>query len=143
MQYVIIGNGIAAQSAIKAIRENDKKNEILVISKEQYFNYSKPLISYLLAGQVSCKAMSYFDKTFYKDNNVTLILKKKAEKIDAQQKIVFLNDKKKISFDKLLIANGGTPIIPDIKGINFEGVFKSPLLPHGRIYRNISFELTE
>ena len=123
MEYVIVGNGIAAQSAIKAIRENDQQNKIIVISDEPFVNYSRPLISYLLAKQVKRKNMPYYDEVFYKENKAELILGKKAVKIELQAHIVLLDNGKKVNFDKLLIANGGIPIIPKIKGIDSCGVF--------------------
>lgn len=123
MQYIIIGNGVAATSAIEIIREIDKKSKITIISDEQYVNYSRPLISYFLKRKVILKKMFFREKDFYKDNKVELILNKKAIKLDVKQKFVILSDRRKIPFDKLLITTGGTPIIPDIKGGNYQGVF--------------------
>ena len=45
MKYVIIGSSIAAIGCIEGIRSVDKKSEITVISKEDTFIYSRPLIS--------------------------------------------------------------------------------------------------
>ena len=51
MQYVIIGNGPAAVSAVEAIRRYDSEGSITLFSKEKEFTYSRPLISYLLLGK--------------------------------------------------------------------------------------------
>jgi len=123
MRYVIIGNSASGIAAIEAIRESDKKGKITVISDEPHFNYSRPLISYLLGKKVPFEMKPYREKDFYKDNKVKLILNKKATKLDLKQKVVVLTGKQRIHFDKLLIATGGTPIIPEIKGSNLGGVF--------------------
>jgi len=123
MEYVIIGNGVASQSAIKAIRESDQKNRIIVISDESYISYSRPLISYFLGNQVKKKSISHLNEKFYEKNDVELILNNKAVKIDLKAQKVLLEDGKKIHFDKVLIAVGGKPIIPEIKGIQSAGVF--------------------
>jgi len=123
MNYVIIGNSAGGIAAIETIRECDKKGKITVISDEPHFNYSRPLISYLLGKKVTLEAMPYRDKGFYKDNEVKLILNKKATRLDLKQKVVVLTGKQMIHFDKLLIATGGTPIIPEIKGFDLDGVF--------------------
>ncbi|MBU4346704.1 MAG: FAD-dependent oxidoreductase, partial [Candidatus Omnitrophica bacterium] len=123
MNNVIIGNSAGGIAAVEAIRERDKKVKITVISEESYSNYSRPLISYLLGKKVNLEAMPYREKDFYKDNKIELILNKRAAKLDLKQKKVVLSDKKKIHFDKLLIATGGTPVIPEIKGCNLGGVF--------------------
>ncbi|HOL48210.1 MAG TPA: FAD-dependent oxidoreductase [bacterium] len=123
MKYVIIGNSIAATNAIKSIREFDKENKIILISDEEYINYSRPLISYLLAKKITKEKINYLSTDFYEKNKVDLILKKKAVKILINEKSILLNDNTKINYDKLLLTTGGTPIIPQIKGINTNGIF--------------------
>lgn len=123
MNYVIIGNSASGIAAIEAIRECDNKGKITVISDEPHFNYSRPLISYLLGKKVTLEAMPCREKDFYRNNGVKLILNKKATKLDLKQKTVVLTDKRKIPFDKLLISTGGIPIIPEIKGSDLESIF--------------------
>lgn len=123
MRYVIVGNSASATAAVEAIRECDKKGLITIISDEPYINYSRPLISYFLGRKLSREKISYRGKEFYRDNNVELILNKKAKRLNVRQKELTLIDNQKIKFDKLLIATGGIPIIPEIKGINLNGVF--------------------
>lgn len=123
MNYVIVGNSASGIAAIESIREYDKSSKITVISDEPYFNYSRPLISYLLSKKVNLKAMPYRGKDFYKDNKVKLILNKRAAKLELKEKYVILSDRQKIYFDKVLISTGGVPIIPEIKGYNLSGVF--------------------
>ena len=122
MKYTIIGNSTAAIGAVEAIRKNDQKSPITIISDEPYLTYSRPLISYLLQGKIDKEKMYYRDKDFYKRNNIKTYLGKKAVKIDTKNKYVFLENKKKIPYNKLLIATGGTPIVPPIKGLDRENV---------------------
>ena len=121
--YVIIGNSVASIAAVEAIRDQDKDGTITIISDEPHLAYSRPLISCLLAGKVSEESMLYRDRNFYKINKVELLSGKKAIALDPKKKLVTLADKKKISFDKLLIATGGTPIFPKVRGKNLEGIF--------------------
>jgi NAD(P)H-nitrite reductase large subunit len=123
MNYVIIGNSASGITAAQAIRECDRKNRITIFSDEPYFNYSRPLISYFLGKKVDLDRMAYRGKDFYRDNKVELLLNRKAAKLNPEKKLVILSDGQKIWFDKLLIATGGTPIIPEIKGSDLDGVF--------------------
>ncbi len=123
VNYVIIGNSASGTAAIQAIRECDKKNKITVISDEPHFNYSRPLISYLLGKKVDVDRISYCGKDFYKDNKVELILNRNAKRLGLKTKHVILSDRRKIPFNKLLIAAGGTPVIPKVKGLGSDGVF--------------------
>lgn len=123
MNYVIIGNSGSGVAAVEGIREYDKRSKITVISDEPYFNYSRPLISYLLGKKVTVEKMAYREKNFYNTNRVDLILDNRATKLDLKKKYVILADSQKIPFEKLLITTGGAPIIPEIKGRNLNGVF--------------------
>ncbi|MFH1798479.1 MAG: FAD-dependent oxidoreductase [Candidatus Omnitrophota bacterium] len=123
MRYVIIGNSASGIAAVEGIREIDKEGGIVIISGESHFNYSRPLISYYLGKKIDFASLSYRGKEFYKKNGVELLLNSIAEKISINKKQVILSDGKRISFDKLLIATGGTPIIPEIKGGKAAGVF--------------------
>ena len=125
MKYVIIGNSVAGIAAVESIREIDKDGTITIISDEQYLNYSRPLISYLLAKKISSDKIYYKEESFYEKNNVELLLNTKAVKLElsSDKRQVILANKKAIDFDKLLISTGGIPTIPEIKGTNINGVF--------------------
>lgn len=122
-EYLIIGNSAAGAACIEGIRKIDKTGSITVISDENIFNYSRPLISYFLAGKVKKRAMPFRYKKFYSRNNVKLILGNMAEKLDIKKRITYLSQEGKVVFNKLLIATGGSPIIPKIKGSRLDGVF--------------------
>ncbi|MFH1310404.1 MAG: FAD-dependent oxidoreductase [Candidatus Omnitrophota bacterium] len=123
MKYVIIGNSASGIAAVSSIREYDKTGKITIISSEPYLNYSRPLISYLLAKKIGRNQILYRDKDFYKKNKVDLVLKRKAVKLNLKRKRVLLDNKQEVPFDKLLIATGGKPINPEVKGIDAKGVF--------------------
>lgn len=118
LKYVIIGNSVAAVGAVEAIRKNDKKGRIVIISNEKYHTYSRPLISYLLMGKTDEEKMKYRDNNFYVENMCELMLEKTAQRIDIGQKQVILDDGEYVSYDNLLIATGSSPFIPPIKGLN-------------------------
>ena len=117
-KYLIIGNSVAGVNAIEAIREVDTDGKIVVVSDEDILNYSRPLISYYLGNKISREKLSFRDENFYKENKVKVLLKTKALKLDTGKKEVDLNTGNKIKFQKLLIATGGKPIIPSIKGMD-------------------------
>ena len=58
------------------------------------------------------------------------------EKIDRQAKIISGHDQEQnifeLPYDKLLIATGGAPIVPNLPGFNLEGVMALKSLEHGR-----------
>ena len=123
MNYTIIGNSAAAIGAVEAIRSHDRKGEIIVVSREPHRVYSRPLITYLLAGQVGENRMFYREKDFYKRNNIQTFLEREVKAIQLEQRRLILEDGETLDFEKLLIATGGSPIAPQVKGSNLKGVF--------------------
>lgn len=116
-KYVIIGNSAGAVGCIEAIRKNDTKGKITVISDESYHTYSRPLISYLLMGKTTEEKMKYRQNDFYKTNNCNLMLDKKAVKIDTDNKCVVLESGKTVQYDKLLVSTGSSPFVPPMEGL--------------------------
>ncbi|MBE0448930.1 MAG: NAD(P)/FAD-dependent oxidoreductase [Actinobacteria bacterium] len=123
MSYVIIGNSVAAVGAIEAIRQIDKEVPITVISDEPYSVYSRPLISEYLAGQVTEDMMGYRNPDFYEKNRVITKLGKKVIAIDPPKKSLKLSDGEEVAYGKLLIATGGMPFIPPMKGLDKGKIF--------------------
>jgi len=122
-RYVIAGNSVAAVSAIEAIRKRDKEGEIVVLSPENHTAYCRPLITYVLAGDVAEEKLPYKRDSFYKANDVKVLYGVGMEGLDAEKREVYLTSGEKLAFDKLLIAIGGVPAVPPIENLEGEGVF--------------------
>jgi NAD(P)H-nitrite reductase large subunit len=116
VKYLIIGNSAAAIGAVEAIKRNDNVNPVTMISDEPHHVYSRPLISYLLAGHVTKERMYYRGESFYRDNNIEAILNKRVAGVDARKSQVILEGREKIKYDRLLIATGGIPFVPPLLG---------------------------
>lgn len=122
-KYLIIGNGAAAINAVEAIRAGDADGAITLVARESEHVYSRPLISYLLAGKVDDGGMDYRGRDFYDKHKVQTILGVEATKLDEAAREVTLSDGRRLGFEKLLIATGGKPIRPPIKNLDSPGVF--------------------
>lgn len=122
MKYVIIGNSAAAMGAVEGIRKHDENNPITIISQEKHHTYSRPLISYYLAGKVLEENMYYRPLDFYRKNKVE-VLYQGAKGVNTNQKEVILEDTTPVPYDKLLIATGGKPFIPPMEGLGKEGIY--------------------
>jgi NAD(P)H-nitrite reductase large subunit len=122
-QFVIIGNSAAGIAAVEAIRQKDKTSKVMVISDEDYSSYCRCLISYYLAGEVKEDKVLYKPETFYKENNIELLLNKKVLRVDPKKNRITFEDKNQLNYDCLLIATGASPKFPEIQGIKKRGVF--------------------
>jgi len=123
MKYLIIGNSAAGIGGIEGIRSRDSKGEITVVTDESYHVYSRPLISYYLAKKVDFEQMKYRSDEYYQKNDVQLFMNKKAVNLNSRKQQVILEDGKQLDYDKLLLATGGQPFIPPIKGKDKENIF--------------------
>lgn len=123
LKYVIIGNSIVAAGCIEGIRKIDNENEIIVISQEPYHIYSRPLISYWLSGKINEEKIYYRPWDYYEKYRVKPILGRKVERVDFDKKKLYLDNNDEIYYDKLLIATGGKPFIPNILGLAKKNVF--------------------
>lgn len=123
MKYVIIGGSAAGVNAAEILRKHDKEAEITLISDESFPLYSRCLLTYLIAGSIDEGKLYFKDEDFYKAHQIKAYLGKRAVSIDAQKREVSLEDKTKISYDKLLLATGASPKLVDIPGVDKKGVF--------------------
>ena len=114
--YVIIGNGTAAVSAVEGIRTLDKNGSITVISREEHPAYCRPLISYYLEGKASPERMSCRNESFYADNSAEVIYSTAAS-LDPKAKKVKLESGAELEYTKLLIASGSSPFVPPMEGL--------------------------
>ena len=122
-KYLIIGNSAGGIGAAEAIREVDKAGAITIISDEPYPAYSRPLISEHLADGYPLERMLFRALDFYEGNNIRTVFSEKAEQLDFSEHTARLESGRTLIWQKLLLATGGLPIVPEIAGTDLKGVF--------------------
>ena len=117
MRYVIIGGSAAAIGCIEGVRSVDKTGEIILITGETEWNYSRPLISYLLEGKTTRDKMWCRPDSFFTRNGVTVKAGVLATALDAGDRTVRLSTGERLAYDRLLAATGSRPFVPPIPGL--------------------------
>lgn len=103
-KYLIIGGGLAGDGATKGIRERDAEGSIGLISLEPDPPYMRPNLSKgLWKGRPVEKI---WRKT---DERAELHLNRKVVQLDPAKKSVMDDQGEEYTYDKLLLATGGTP----------------------------------
>ncbi|HEY3298008.1 MAG TPA: FAD-dependent oxidoreductase [Armatimonadota bacterium] len=121
--YIIVGAGRAGGSAVEGIRKKNEEKSILLIGKEEYLPYDRPDLSKKLwSGKKTVEQIFPYDRDFYMDNNVDLLLDTEVTALDANNKRVKDSRRNTWGFDRLLLATGGTPRKLDIPGGDLEGI---------------------
>ena len=117
MRYVIIGGSAAAIGCIEGVRSVDKTGEIILITGETEWNYSRPLISYMLEGKTTRDKMWCRPDSFFTRNGVTVKAGVLATTLDAGDRTVRLSTGERLAYDRLLAATGSRPFVPPIPGL--------------------------
>ncbi len=121
--YLIVGNGVAGTTAAENIRKQDKEGKITIVTDEDFPFYWRLRLNEYLAGDLAEEALAAKKAQWYGDQRIDLKLKTLIAGADPNEKVVFTEDKQRLSYDSLLIATGSHSFIPPIKGSEKEGVF--------------------
>ncbi|MCD4743810.1 MAG: FAD-dependent oxidoreductase [Desulfobacteraceae bacterium] len=142
MRFVIIGGDAAGMSAASRAKRKDPDMEVIVLEQTQDVSYSACGMPYNIADPerdmdklVVRKAEVFIDK-----NHINLLTGHRVDKIDRVSKKVAgkTSDQKDFSFDydKLFIATGASPILPELSGFDLPQVMTLKSLEHGKTIKS-------
>lgn len=131
MRILVIGAVAAGTSAAAKARRNDENAEIIIYEKDQNISYSGCGLPYYIGDEIEdIDELTPRDPAFFKNKyNIDIFIGHEVVRIDPLQKQVEVkNLLTNVTFidqyDKLIIATGAAPLIPnDVKGIQHEHVF--------------------
>lgn len=129
-RLIVIGGTAAGLSAASRARKGDPKLEILVFEKSGYASYGSCGLPYFVGGLIDAPedllAMSVGD--LETKRGISVRLHQEATNIDREKKQVTVRDLTEgtecvYSYDKLVLATGAVPLMPQIPGIRSKGVY--------------------
>lgn len=122
MHHVVIGAGPSGVVAAETIRKLDPSAGVTLIGGEPEPPYSRMAIPYLLIDQID-ESGTYLrrDESHFNSNYVEY-KQAQVEHIRRGDNTLELSNGTKMSYDRLLIATGSTPVKPPIPGVDCEGV---------------------
>jgi len=123
MRYVIIGNSAAGTFAVEGIRLADRLGEIVVLSNEARVAYSRCLTTHYIEGRLGEKDMALRSEDFPDRMDVKICYGCQVTSVDTDRRLVHYNEGMSLAYDRLLIATGASPKVPDIPGIEGPGVY--------------------
>lgn len=121
---IVIGNGMVGYKFCeKLVASNQSQNyKILVFGEEPRPAYDRVHLSEFFENQ-DAKALEMAPKEWYQDNGIELITDAYVTDIHRTSKTITTATDKKFSFDYLVIATGSVPFVPNINGVEKDGVF--------------------
>jgi len=117
-QYLIIGGSHAGLAALEAIRLQDEKGTITMVTREDSLPYSPTILPYVISGEMAAEAIHLRDQSYFDRLAVTFKSGSAVTGINVEEKWVKLASGEKINFEKLLLATGADAAIPSFPGID-------------------------
>ena len=123
-RYFILGGGVAALSAAKAIRKTDPAGLIVMLTEENALPYSrimltKQLLKDMSAADLALEKASWYDAP---GRDIIPLTGRKVAAIDTERKTVTLEDGLVFPYDKLISALGARCFIPPFEGSDSDKV---------------------
>ena len=121
---VIIGAGQAAAQVAASLRQGGLHGSILMIGDEPHLPYQRPPLSkkFLIEGGAP-ESLALRAQSFWRDQDVRLVLGTSVGSVDVRQRRVLLHDGREICCGTLVFATGTRARALPVPGVDLPGVF--------------------
>ncbi|GAA0176656.1 FAD-dependent oxidoreductase [Clostridium sediminicola] len=143
MRILIIGAVAAGTSAAAKARRNDDGAEIVIYEMDKDISYSGCGLPYYIGGEIEdIGELTPRDSAFFKKKyNIDVMIGHEVLSINSNNKeltVKNLHTEETFvdKYDKLIVATGATPFVPNIQGVNKENVFFLRNVQSARNIRN-------
>ena len=129
-RIVVIGGVAAGTSAASKAKRVDPSADVKIIQEESVVSYGACGIPYVIEGIVNNfeELIERPADVFKSKYGIDIIINTRAHKIDRFRKQVHATDLQSgketiFDYDSLVVGTGARAVVPDLKGVNQEGVF--------------------
>jgi NADPH-dependent 2,4-dienoyl-CoA reductase/sulfur reductase-like enzyme/rhodanese-related sulfurtransferase len=134
MKLVIVGGVAAGATAAARARRLDENASITIVEKGPYVSFANCGLPYRLSGDIAKRSALILQTAegFFSRYRVDVALKTEALAIDRAEKTLLVRGpegERSIPYDKLILAQGGTPFVPKIEGADAPNVFRLWTIP--------------
>ena len=126
MKVVIIGAVAAGSKCAAKLKRDNPDFEVEIYTEDDHVSYSACGMPYFIEGIVKYDDLIARTPKEFEKNGIKVFLKHKVTEILRREKKIKILNKDNcltVSYDKLVIATGASPIIPPIKNVNAQNVF--------------------
>ena len=130
MKTVVIGGGACGASTAARLRRLDDDAEILILEKSNEISIANCGLPYYCSGVIDSESAMHVSSVQKFKNllNIDIKLNACVTDINRDEKSVTVNGAEKISYDKLVLAPGAYPFVPDIEGARRDNIFTVRML---------------
>ncbi|MGL5439224.1 MAG: H2O-forming NADH oxidase [Filifactoraceae bacterium] len=126
-KIVVVGANHAGTAAINTILDNYKGNEVIVFDKNSNISFLGCGMALWIGKQIDgAEGLFYSNKETLEKKGAKVYMETSVDKIDYDKKIIYATGKNgemyEESYDKVILATGSLPIVPNIEGKDLENV---------------------
>lgn len=126
-KIVVVGSNHAGTAAINTILDNYKGHEVTVFDTNSNISFLGCGMALWIGKQISGpEGLFYATKEILENKGAKIYMETPVDKIDFEKKIVYATEKngtkQEESYDKLILATGSLPIVPNIEGKDLKNV---------------------
>jgi nitrite reductase (NADH) large subunit len=117
-KLVVIGNGMAGARTVEEIlaRGGADQFDITMFGEEPTGNYNRILLSNVLNGSYGEDEIYLNPLAWYEENNIKLLSGVRASGLLPRARLVYGENGQAVPYDKLIIATGSRPFVPQMEG---------------------------
>ena len=120
---VVVGNGMAAARLVEELTKIAQgRYAIAVIGDEPRLAYNRVLLSSVLAGETASHDIELRPASWWRDRGVTLKYGCLATEIDVGRRELKIANEESVTFSRLVLATGSTPLRLKVPGADLAGV---------------------
>lgn len=121
-KIVVIGNGMVGYKFCEKITAKSSEFEIIIFAEEPRRAYDRVHLSEYFSGK-NADDLSMSTQDWYAEQGITLFLNDPVQEINRSGKTVHSHAGRTVSYDYLVLATGSSAFVPNIDGIEKDGVF--------------------
>ena len=125
MRVIIVGGGAAGASCAARLRRLNEDAEIIIIERTNEVSIANCGLPYYVSGVINEreKILVSTPEKFKSWFNIDVLLNTEALSINRDSKTVSLSNGEELNYDKLVLAQGASPIVPPFEGMNKDKTF--------------------
>jgi len=121
--YLVVGGGLTAASAIEGIRSHDASGSIVILSRENHAPYHRPPLSKgLWFGKETLEGLSVHEDGWYLEQRAQLHRRREVVELDPEQRRAWDDRGEVVEYGELLLATGAWPRRLEVEGSELDGI---------------------
>ena len=123
MKTIVVGNSLDALSLIEDILKQDKDEQVTLFTTEGVLPYDRAGLPALVAATATEEELYKTSEAFVRSHRSMIVTLEVLARVSVRRRYLTTDKKTQMSFDRLVVTDTGSLILPPVKGHQRTGVF--------------------